>query len=75
MGILISHWHCIIPVAAILLAMVFCVARIAIRIKKPKTKMPMNSWSGRLSDWRRYRGGIVITPARHFKNRCSPCGS
>lgn len=54
MGILISHWHCIIPVAAILLAMVFCVARIAIRIKKPKTKMPMNSWSGRLSDWRRY---------------------
>lgn len=39
MDILINHWHCIIPVAAILLAMVFLRDKDSSKDKKAKTKI------------------------------------
>lgn len=38
MDILISHWHCIIPVAAILLAMVFLRGKDSDKNKKGESK-------------------------------------
>lgn len=45
MDILISHWHCIIPAIAMLLAMFFLRGKDSDTNKKKKTKIPMkNSW-------------------------------
>ncbi len=38
MNILISHWHCIIPVAAILLAMAFLRDKDSVKNKKGESK-------------------------------------
>lgn len=45
MEFLISHWHCIIPAVAMLLAMFFLRGKDSDKNKKEKTKIPMkNNW-------------------------------